>query len=152
LIVRVGIEDATCGHLEANAFIFGNAPTANSAARLAPTEKSSTFANPAAAALFASMEMSKAAAASAKLSIREAAVFVSTTAFGVLARIAADPRFVCTAKASQSVAFVAAALFAATAAKSTFVKTAKVQECASMELRVGRAKFAKAVRGAPTTN
>ncbi len=96
LIVRTGIEDATCGHQEANAFIFGNAPTASSAARRAPTAKSSTSANPAAAARFASMEMPKAAAACAKRSRREAAAFVSTTAFAALARIAVDLSSVCT--------------------------------------------------------
>jgi hypothetical protein len=60
LMVRAGMEVATCRHPQENAFIFGNAPTA----RLAPT-KSNTFATPAAAALFASTEMTKAAAASA---------------------------------------------------------------------------------------
>jgi hypothetical protein len=47
---------------------------------------------------------------------------------------------------------VVAALFAATAAKSTSAKTAKEQDCASMELNVGRARYAKAVRGVLTTN
>ena len=152
LMARAGIRDATCRHPQVNAFIFGNAPTANSAARLAPTEKSSTFANPAAAALFASMGLTKAAAASAKLSTREAAAYVSTTAFVVLAEIAADPRYVCTEESSPSVALVAAALFASTAAKSTSAKTAKVQGCVSMELSVVRARDAKAMRGVLITN
>ena len=148
-MARAGIKDATCRHPQVNAFIFGNAPTANSAARLAPTEKSSTFANPAAAALFASMGTTKAAAASAKPSIREAAAYVSTTAFVVLAEIAADLRYVCTEESSPSVSLVAAALFASTAAKSTFAKTAKVQGCASME---PSGVHAKAVRGVLITN